>query len=66
MGGQRLTLELLKKLDDSLKGAILQQAAFFEHRLQMGSKPVFHIEAFVAKVAPNTVSAVPLARSGEV
>lgn len=24
-------------------------AAFFEHRLQVGQKAVFHIEAFIAK-----------------
>jgi len=24
-------------------------AAFYEHRLQLGSKPIFHLEAFVAK-----------------
>ena len=48
--GQRLTLELLKKMDDSLKPAVLESAAFYEHRLQLGSKPIFHLEAFVAKV----------------
>ena len=47
---QRLTLELLKKLDDSIKAPVLQEAARFEHRLQMGSKPIFHLEAFAAKV----------------
>jgi len=47
---QRLTVELLKKLDDSLKPEVLLQAAFYEHRLNLGSKPIFHIEAFVAKV----------------
>ena len=47
---QRLTIELLKKLDDSIKAPVLQEAARFEHRLQMGSKPIFHLEAFAAKV----------------
>ena len=47
---QRLTVELLKKLDDSIKAPVLQEAARFEHRLQMGSKPIFHLEAFAAKV----------------
>ena len=47
---QKLALELLRKLDDSVKVDILQNAAFFEHRLQLGSKPIFHLEAFAAKV----------------
>lgn len=47
---QRLTVELLKKLDDEVKAPVLQEAARFEHRLQMGSKPIFHLEAFAAKV----------------
>lgn len=47
---QRLTVELLKKLDDSLKPQVLLHAAYYEHRLQMGTKPIFHIEAFIAKV----------------
>ena len=29
---------------------VVQWAAFYEHRLQEGSKAIFHIEAFVAKV----------------
>ena len=24
-------------------------AAFYEHRLQLGQKPIYHLEAFVAK-----------------
>lgn len=44
-----LVTELLKKLDDELKVQVVQQAAFYEHRLQEGQKPIFHLEAFVAK-----------------
>lgn len=44
-----LLVELLKKLDDELKVDITKQAAFYEHRLQEGQKPIFHLEAFVAK-----------------
>lgn len=29
---------------------VVKWAAFYEHRLQSGSKAIFHIEAFVAKV----------------
>lgn len=46
---RRLCLELLKKLDDELKHTAVQQAALFEHRLQEGQKPIFHLEAFVAR-----------------
>ena len=44
-----LTRELLKNLDDELKTEVLHWAAFYEHRLQCGSKEIFHLEAFVAK-----------------
>eukprot|EP00878_Enallax_costatus_P040578 GHUV01046893.1.p1 GENE.GHUV01046893.1~~GHUV01046893.1.p1 ORF type:complete len:203 (+),score=67.71 GHUV01046893.1:853-1461(+) len=44
-----LLVELLKKLDDELKVEATKQAAFYEHRLQEGQKPIFHLEAFVAK-----------------
>ena len=41
----RLPLQLC-----SIKAPVLEEAARFEHRLQMGSKPIFHLEAFAAKV----------------
>lgn len=44
-----LLVELLKKLDDELKVEVTKQAAFYEHRLQEGQKPIFHLEAFIAK-----------------
>jgi replication factor C subunit 3/5 len=46
---KRLTLALLPKLDNELKPDIAKWAAFYEHRLQCGSKPIFHLEAFVAQ-----------------
>jgi len=46
---KNLSLELLKKLDSELKCEVIKWAAFYEHRLQMGSKAIFHLEAFVAK-----------------
>lgn len=46
---RRLAEELLKKLDDELKRSTIESAAFYEHRLQEGSKAIFHLEAFVAK-----------------
>ncbi|KAF8072622.1 RFC3 [Scenedesmus sp. PABB004] len=44
-----LLVELLRKLDDELKVEVTRLAAFYEHRLQEGQKPIFHLEAFVAK-----------------
>jgi len=44
-----LTEVLLKRLDDQLRHQTVQWAAYYEHRMQQGSKPIFHLEAFVAK-----------------
>lgn len=46
---RRLATELMQNLDDELRQSVAEQAALFEHRLQQGSKPIFHIEAFVAR-----------------
>ena len=37
---RRLVIELLKKIDDSLKADVLHWAAFYEHRSHLGSKPM--------------------------
>lgn len=50
---RRLALEVMKKMDDELKRSTAVHAAFFEHRLQEGSKAIFHLEAFVAKLMSN-------------
>ena len=44
-----LVRELTKSTDDTLKHEIAHWAAYYEHRLQQGSKEIFHLEAFVAK-----------------
>jgi len=44
-----LALELLKNLDDEMKHEVMEAAAFYEHRIAMGSKDIFHLEAFLAK-----------------
>mmetsp|Transcript_18536 Transcript_18536/g.26087 ORF Transcript_18536/g.26087 Transcript_18536/m.26087 type:complete len:375 (+) Transcript_18536:128-1252(+) len=44
-----LSLELLRNLDDSLKHEVMEAAAFYEHRISLGSKDIFHLEAFIAK-----------------
>ena len=44
-----LTVELCKNLDDELKHEVIEWAAFYEHRIALGSKDIFHLEAFIAK-----------------
>eukprot|EP00126_Sphaerothecum_destruens_P007577 Sdes_comp19900_c0_seq3m12282 len=44
-----LCSELIKNLDNSLKVETIHWAAFYEHRIQCGSKSIYHLEAFVAK-----------------
>lgn len=46
---EELLQRLLEKTDDSIKGRIIAEAAIFEHRMHLGSKPIFHLEGFVAK-----------------
>ncbi|XP_022718822.1 replication factor C subunit 3-like isoform X2 [Durio zibethinus] len=46
---KRLLHELLKKLDAELKHEVCHWAAYYEHRMCLGQKAIFHIEAFVAK-----------------
>jgi len=44
-----LVEELLPMLDSQLKFEVIQWAAFYEHRLHIGTKEIFHLEGFVAK-----------------
>ncbi|XP_073004875.1 replication factor C subunit 5 [Typha latifolia] len=46
---KKLLSELLKKLDSELKHEVCHWAAYYEHKMRLGAKPIFHIEAFVAK-----------------
>ncbi|VFQ61620.1 unnamed protein product [Cuscuta campestris] len=46
---KRLLSELLKKLDSELKHEVCHWAAYYEHRMRLGQKAIFHLEAFVAK-----------------
>lgn len=39
----------MPRIDDSLKSEVIKWSAFYEHRMRMGSKVIFHLEAFVAK-----------------
>lgn len=44
-----LTFKLIPMIDDALKADVIKWAAFYEHRIRMGTKVIFHLEAFVAK-----------------
>ncbi|KAF7714057.1 Replication factor C subunit [Penicillium ucsense] len=44
-----LTFMLVAKVDDVLKPEVIKWSAFYEHRIKLGSKVIFHLEAFVAK-----------------
>ncbi|XP_046645589.1 replication factor C subunit 3-like [Daphnia pulicaria] len=46
---KKLLKEILKNCDGQLKAEVTSMAAYYEHRLCLGSKVIFHIEAFVAK-----------------
>ncbi|WVW82893.1 hypothetical protein I302_104907 [Kwoniella bestiolae CBS 10118] len=41
---------IVDKVDDALKPQIVHWAAYYELRMRMGSKKIFHLEAFIAKV----------------
>ena len=45
-----LVRELNKSVDEDLKHEVIHLAAFYEHRTVTGSKEIFHLEAFVAKL----------------
>lgn len=44
-----LTFKLISMIDDALKPEVIQWSAYYEHRIRMGTKVIFHLEAFVAK-----------------
>lgn len=46
---QGLLTELLNNCDGQLKAEVAHVAAHYEHRLQLGNKAIYHLEAFVAK-----------------
>jgi replication factor C subunit 3/5 len=41
---------LLAIPDDDLKPSIIQWVAYYENKMKKGSKPLFHIEAMIARV----------------
>ena len=49
IGAQTLVSVLLRRVDDTIKVEVVHWAAYYDHRMELGSKPIFHIEAFIAK-----------------
>jgi len=47
---KKLALALMETVDNVVKHEVIQWAAFYEHRIQLGSKAIFHLEAFAAKI----------------
>ncbi len=46
---QRLLAELVVNCDGSLKAEVTQLSAQYQHQTQLGTKAIFHLEAFTAK-----------------
>ncbi|KAK2742793.1 Replication factor C (RF-C) subunit [Myotisia sp. PD_48] len=44
-----LAFKLVPQVDGPLKPEVIKWAAFYEHRIKIGSKVIFQLEAFVAK-----------------
>jgi hypothetical protein len=39
-----LARRLTERIDEDVKGDVAYWAAFYEHRVRLGSKPIFHLE----------------------
>ena len=46
---QHLLAELIVNCDGSLKANVIELAAQYQHQVQLGTKTIFHLEAFTAK-----------------
>ncbi|BGP38975.1 Replication factor C (RF-C) subunit [Rhodotorula kratochvilovae] len=45
-----ITRRLLDRVDEQIKADVAYWSAFYDHRLRQGSKHIFHLEAFAAKI----------------
>lgn len=45
-----MTKRMVERVEEDMKSEIVVWAAFYEHRLRQGSKAIFHLEAFCAKI----------------
>jgi len=41
---KKLSMALLERVPLDFKGAVIEMAAFYDHRLAIGSKAIFHLE----------------------
>lgn len=41
---QSITRRLLDRVDEEIKADVAYWAAFYDHRLRQGNKPIFHLE----------------------
>lgn len=41
---QTVTKRLVDRVDETLKPEVIKWAAFYEHRLKLGNKPIYHLE----------------------
>ena len=44
-----LCWKLVERVDDVLKAEVVKWASYYEHRIRLGTKVIFHLEAFVAR-----------------
>lgn len=42
----------MERVDEEIKGDVIYWAAFYEHRLRLGSKPIFHLEGQPSVLLP--------------
>jgi len=54
-----MTRRMLDRVDPSVQDDVIHWAAFYEHRLRQGSKAIFHLEAFAAKIMSVMKRACP-------
>lgn len=40
----------MDRMDEEIKPEVAKWAAHYDHRLKLGNKPIYHLEAFVAKI----------------
>lgn len=45
-----LCFSFIEKIHNSLRPLVAEEAAFYDQTMRMGSKPIYHLEAFAAKV----------------
>ncbi|KAI7887168.1 putative subunit of DNA replication factor C (RF-C) [Lichtheimia hyalospora FSU 10163] len=47
---KNLSFQLMKRMDSEMQRTVIDKAAYHQHRMNLGRKHVFHLEAFIASV----------------